>query len=487
MTGHITFLLNGEVQRLSGVTPATTLYQLLRSRGLTGTKEGCAEGDCGACTVAVTRIEDGEPRVRAVNSCIMLAGQLEGTSITTVEHLKGPDGMLHPCQRAMADAHASQCGFCTPGFVMSLYAAYATNAPTEQLQDVNDLLAGNLCRCTGYGPIIEAARRMKAVAEPAWAAERRAAEATALTNFPRDKNVEFTHDGQRLFSPTTADELARILILHPEATIVAGATDVGLWITKQFREVPILVSIARIAELTRLARSGDKLWIGAGVTYSEAHAMLGKLYPDLGELIRRLGSQLIRNSGTICGNIANGSPIGDMPPALIALGSTLVLRCGDTQRRMPLEDYFLAYGRQDRRPGEFVEAVEVQLSAKPSELKCYKISKRFDQDISAVCGCFNIGVDGGVVRTARICFGGMAGTPKRPAEVEIALVGKPWTLATVEAALPAFEVDYTPLTDLRASAGYRMMTAKNLLRRYFIETQVPCAQTRLAGVTAAFG
>jgi xanthine dehydrogenase small subunit len=487
MTGHISFLLNGEPQRLSGIAPSTTLYQLLRTRGLTGTKEGCAEGDCGACTVAIGDLEDGELKLRAVNSCILLVGQLQGRSVTTVEHIKGPSGELHPCQRAMADCHGSQCGFCTPGFVMSLYVAHATGAPAERLNDINDLLAGNLCRCTGYGPIIGAARQMTKAPEPEWIRERRPSEVHALERLDQNANIELTHGSQHLFSPVSVDELARIMTTHPDAAIVAGATDVGLWITKQFRDLPVLVHIDRIAALRQITRDGNILRIGAGVTYARAYGMLGSLYPDLGELIRRLGSPLIRNSGTIGGNIANGSPIGDMPPALIALGATLILRQGHKQRRMQLEDFFIAYGRQDRMPGEFVEAVEVSLDAQAHELKCYKVSKRFDQDISAVCGCFNIRINQGQVESARIAFGGMAGTPKRARSVEAALTGQPWSSATIEAAVRAFDGDYTPLSDHRASAAYRMMVAKNLLRRYFGETSASAGTVRLADLSSAMG
>jgi xanthine dehydrogenase small subunit len=483
MTDAISFLLNGEPQQLRDVAPATTLYQLLRHRGLTGTKEGCAEGDCGACTVALGAIEDGKLRLRAVNSCILLAGQLVGRSVTTIEHLQGPNGELHACQRAMVDCHGSQCGFCTPGFVMSLYVAHAMDTPTELLGDITDLLAGNLCRCTGYGPIIEAARQMKRVPAPSWDVERRAAEADALHNLDSNSSIDLTLGTQRLFSPTTSDELARIMAAHPEATIVAGATDVGLWVTKQHKILDVVVHVGRVAELQSISQDGDVLSIGAGVTYADVPRTLVQRYPDLGELIRRLGSPLIRNSGTIGGNIANGSPIGDMAPALIALGATLILRSATGQRRLPLENFFIAYGKQDLQSGEFIETIEVPLVTAPDEFKCYKVSKRLDQDISAVCGCFNIRVEAGRVARVRIAFGGMAGTPKRAQVVERALIGQTWTHHTIEAGVPLFESDYTPLSDLRASADYRMQVAKNLLRRYFHQTQAPAHETRLAGLS----
>lgn len=479
MSDAISFLLNGEMVSLRDVSPTLTLYQLLRARGLTGTKEGCAEGDCGACTVALGGNAKGGPALQAVNSCILLVGMLAGRAVTTVEHLQGPGGELHPCQRAMVECHGSQCGFCTPGMVMSLYVAHATSAPTTDLADINDLLAGNLCRCTGYGPIIAAARAMRTHPEPAWTTQRRRADAAALTTLDTGTAIDYRHGAQRLFSPTTSDQLAGLLLDHPTATIVAGATDVGLWITKQFRHLPLLIHIGRIAELQTITRNDATLRIGAGVTYAAAHGALGELWPDLGELIRRLGSPLIRNSGTIGGNIANGSPIGDMAPALIVLRATLVLRRGNVRRRLPLEAFFIGYGRQDRQTSEFIEAIEVPLDTRATELKCHKISKRFDQDVSGLCGAFNIRVEGGRITRARLAFGGMAGTPKRAVAVEAALVGQPWTSATIDAAVPKFEDDFTPLSDLRASAAYRLLVAKNLLRRVFLESTTPAAAPRL--------
>ncbi len=479
MPGEITFVLNGEVQRLAGVSPTTTLYQLIRARGLTGTKEGCAEGDCGACTVALGAIENGRLRLRAITSCILLVGQLQGKSVSTVEHIKGPAGELHPVQQAMVDGHGSQCGFCTPGFVMSLYVAHAMGAACERLEDINDLIAGNLCRCTGYGPIIAAARQIQTVPVPEWDAARRTAEASSLRDLEATSVGPF-NGRQRLFSPTKLHELTRIMAEYPDATIVAGATDVGLWVTKQHRDLPIVVHVDRVRELQSIGQEGDVLTIGAAVTYADLPRALLDRYSSLADLIRRIGSTQVRNCGTIGGNIANGSPIGDMAPALIALGATLVLRSAYGQRRIPLEDFFIAYGKQDRRVGEFVEAIEIPLDTMSHELKCYKVSKRLDQDISAVCGCFNIREEYGTITRARIAFGGMAGTPKRATHVEAALTGKPWSRDTIEAAVPAFAADFAPISDMRASADYRMLVAKNMARRYYREAQPGMATTRLA-------
>jgi xanthine dehydrogenase small subunit len=486
MRESISFLLNGQPESLRDIPPATTLLNYLRkTKRLTGTKEGCAEGDCGACTVVVGELRGGKVRYRAVNACILLLPMLEGRSVTTVEHLRGDDGELHPVQQALVDAHGSQCGFCTPGFVMSLYATYLSERKAPAVGRINDILAGNLCRCTGYGPIVKAAQAMYNL--PAPGAAPGESDLAQLQAIAHDETVALECRKRRFFSPATLAELARLYVEHPEATIVSGATDVGLWITKLHRDIPTFISTSRVAELQGVAEDGGSLRIGAAATWSDLEEAIGRHYPDFGELLRRFASVQVRNAATIGGNIANGSPIGDGPPALIALGARVILRKGSASRTLPLESFFIAYGKQDRQPGEFVAAIEVPLPERPERLKCYKISKRFDQDISAVCGCFNIDVAHGVVRGARICYGGMAATPKRAASVEAALVGKAWTLATVMDALPAFERDYAPLTDMRGSAAYRSQAARNLLVKYFHETQHPLRETRLVGREAAFG
>ncbi len=487
MADHVTFVLNGEIEIARDVSPTTTLLNYLRRvKRLTGTKEGCAEGDCGACTVVVGALSGEEVRYRAVNACILFVPMLEGRAVVTVDRLKGPEGVLHPCQQAMVDCHGSQCGFCTPGFVMSLYASYLSEAPPDQRR-IDDILAGNLCRCTGYGPIVRAAETMHDLPRANWDDARRARDRALLKDLRRERTLTFEHDGRRCFSPVDVEELARLYAAHPDAVIVAGATDVGLWVTKQHRRLATIIDIGRIASLRTIVATRDAIEIGAGATYSDVEATIARHYPDFAELIRRLGAVQVRNAGTIGGNVANGSPIGDSPPALSALGARLVLRRGATRRTLPLEDFFIAYGKQDRAPGEFVEQIEVPLLDDPARLKCYKLTKRFDQDISAVCGCFNVRVDGGKVIEARICFGGMAQTPRRARAVEAALADQPWTDATIERALLAFEHDYAPIGDMRGSADYRMQAAKNLLRRCHLESQAPAPATRLAGRAAAFG
>jgi xanthine dehydrogenase small subunit len=488
MRESIQFLLNGRLETLRNLPPATTLLNYLRKvKRLTGTKEGCAEGDCGACTVVIGELNEGHVCYRAVNACILLLGMLEGRSVTTVEHLRGADGRLHPVQQALLDAHASQCGFCTPGFVMSLYALYlGAEEPRPRRGRINDVLAGNLCRCTGYGPIVRAAQSMHDLPAPDTGVKE-SSDLVQLQAIAHRETVVLECGGRRFYSPASLEDFARLCAENPGATIVSGATDVGVWITKWHRDLASFIWTGRVGELKAVREEGALLRIGAAAPWSDVEPLIAQHFPDFGEVVRRFGSVQVRNTATIGGNIANGSPIGDAAPALIAIGARVVLRKEMRRRTLPLEAFFIAYGRQDRQPGEFVEAIEVPLLADPARLKCYKLSKRFDQDISAVCGAFNIDVVDGTVREARICYGGMAATPKRASSVEAALKDQAWTLATVMAALPAFDHDYAPLSDVRGSASYRARAAKNLLVKYFHERQRPLSETRLVGREAAFG
>ncbi|WP_299886319.1 xanthine dehydrogenase small subunit [uncultured Ruegeria sp.] len=441
---NITFLLNGETVELADVNPTATLLDWLREdRGLTGTKEGCNEGDCGACTVMVTD----EGGAKALNSCILFLPQLHGRAVRTVEGASGPLGEAHPVQQAMVDLHGSQCGFCTPGFVMSMVSSHINGATDHDTQ-----LAGNLCRCTGYAPIIRAAEAVEKHPVPVWV-----------------KDTPVTTQVTSSLLPGSSDELARIYAQYPDATLVAGATDVGLWVTKQLRDLDAVIFLNGCDDLKEIAITEDEIRFGAMVDMNRMGEALADLHPSYAEMIRRYASVQVRHAATLGGNIANGSPIGDNPPALIALSAAVHLRKGDVRRSIPMESFFIDYGKQDRAPGEFVEAIS--FPRQTDRLKCYKLSKRFDQDISAVCGCFKISVVDGVVADARIAFGGMAGIPKRAACVEAALVGEPWTLETIRAAIPAFADDFTPMTDMRASALYRLETAKALLERYFLEDQ----------------
>jgi xanthine dehydrogenase small subunit len=490
MSATVRFLLEGTVQEVSCSDPTMTLLNYLRYEAArTGTKEGCAEGDCGACTVVIGELVGDTVQYRAVNACIIFLPSLDGKELLTVESLKAQDGTLHPVQQALVETHGSQCGFCTPGFVMSLYALYLRGTLSSR-GEIEDALAGNLCRCTGYGPIIEAATLMFDIAGPA--APDVAEAAARLRQIQRMDTLTVKGAGsvsgteKHFHAPVTKAALADLLAANPGATILAGGTDVGLWVTKMHRELTCVIDIGRVEGIRNITDTGTHIEIGAGVIYSDAEDLLASLYPDMGEVIRRIGSRQIRNSGTIGGNIANGSPIGDMPPLLIAAGAEVRLKSVRGIRTLPLEGFFIDYGKQDRADDEFVEAVLVPKPHDGQLYRAYKLSKRFDQDISAVCAGIAITLRGNEIKAARIAYGGMAATPKRAAAAEAALVGKSWSQETVEAAMAAMAEDFTPLTDMRASAAYRMQAAQNLLMKAFVESSMETA-TRLVGKEAAHG
>ncbi|PZN97264.1 MAG: xanthine dehydrogenase small subunit [Hyphomicrobiales bacterium] len=506
MRDTLRFLLGDELIEIASCNPTLTVLDWLRlDQRLTGSKEGCAEGDCGACTVVVGRLDRGRLRYEAINACIRFLPTLDGCQVLTVEHLKGEVGALHPVQQAMVDCHGSQCGFCTPGIVMSLFALWL-NEDAPSVSRIEDALAGNLCRCTGYEPIIAAAQRMYRLEE----ARRfdRDAVAAQLREMADTETLALNGPKGRFLAPATVGALADLVMRHPDATLVAGATDVGLWVTKGMRRLDPVIYLGRIEPLRAIEDRGHHLDIGAMATHAEVRPALAALSPQLDELMRRFGGEQVRNAGTIGGNIANGSPIGDLPPALIALGARLVLARtprshnphpeeaasaavpkdeggGLSRRTIPLEDFFLDYRKQDRREGEFVEAVIVPKLATDALFHISKISKRFDEDISAVCGAFFLRRDArGLIVEARLAYGGMAGIPKRATAAEEALLGKAWDEAAVAAAIAALPTDFTPLSDMRASARYRLTVAGNLLRRFLIETTQPGVETRVAGLLA---
>lgn len=485
----IQFLLNDKIVERTDVSATETLLDFLRlDRKLRGTKEGCAEGDCGACTVLVGRLFNGQLKYESVNACIRFVGSLDGCHVVTVEALAGTDGTLHPVQQAMVDTHASQCGFCTPGFVMSLYGLWMQN-PQPNTQEIEKALQGNLCRCTGYAAIIRAAESVSAVGDlkkdPLVAERARVTE--QLLALRDGKRVVIGEGKQQLILPANVDDFADVLENNPGATIVAGSTDVGLWVTKFMREIGPVVFLSHLDDLRQISEGGDGLTLGAGVSYTEAYPAIIRHFSQLTELWNRIGGQQVRNMGTVGGNVANGSPIGDTPPALIGLGATVLLRKGKIRRSVPIENYFIEYGKQDRSPGEFVEAIQIPYLGADDLYGVYKISKRLDEDISSVCGAFRIVLDErGRVKSAVIAFGGLAGTPKRAGAVEQALVGAVWDEGAIEKAIAAFSDDFTPLTDWRASADYRLLVAKNLLRRFYLETGGE-KNVRLNRYEAAFG
>jgi xanthine dehydrogenase small subunit len=471
MSEPIRFYYQGKVREVSGMAPTRTVLQHLREDlHCTGTKEGCAEGDCGACTVVIGSLENGELALKAVNACIQFLPTLDGKALFTVEDLQQAGGALHPVQQAMVECNGSQCGFCTPGFVMSLWGMYLKQDGRQPSRcQVDEALSGNLCRCTGYRPIIDAARRMGELPRVEFD---RAALAARLSGLRRDSMATYSAGGQSFFAPRTLDELAQVRAQHPDALLLAGSTDIGLWVTKQLREIGDIIYLGHVDALKAITESGGMIDIGAGATLDDAYQAVCRHYPEqLSGMWQRFASLPIRNAGTLGGNVANGSPIGDSMPWLIALGAELVLRGPAGVRTMALEDFYLGYQKKDLQPGEFVQAVRVPMPRAGVQFRTYKLAKRFDQDISAVCAAFAFRLDGDLVADARIAFGGMAATPQRAARTEALLNGRPWSEQTLREAMAMLAEDYAPLSDMRASSAYRMKAAQNLLRRFWFETR----------------
>ncbi|WP_421996730.1 xanthine dehydrogenase small subunit [Reyranella sp.] len=455
MAARIRFVINDQPVEIAGLSPMTTLLDWLREhRGLRGTKEGCAEGDCGACTVVLERADG---RRAPINSCIALLGQLDGLAVRTVEGLRGADGGPHAVQTAMAEADATQCGFCTPGFVMSAYA-FAAGGEAATPDAIHEALAGNLCRCTGYRPIVAAFSAVAGLAPEPATEPKGALEA-------RKASVDF--DGT-FHAPRSLADLLALRARHPAALLLAGGTDLGLLASRSRKPPAAVIHVAHVPELTTVAETGDTLTLGAAVSYAESLPLLSRHFPALRTYLSRLGSRQIRSLGTLGGNIGTASPIGDMPPVLIALGATLRLTSSRGVRGLPLEDFFLDYRKTALAPDEVIESIAIPLLSADEAFFCDKLSKRRDQDISTVAAGYRLRLAGERVVAARLAFGGMAATPRRAPAAEAALVKD-----GAEAAATTVQQEFQPIDDWRGSAAYRRQAAGNLLRRLGLRLAAP--------------
>jgi xanthine dehydrogenase small subunit len=465
----VRFLLNGKPVSEASAPPTMTVLDWLRGRArLTGTKEGCAEGDCGACTIVLGRRSNGALQFQAVNSCLMMLPQVDRCAVLTVEGLAGPDGGLHPVQQAMIDTDATQCGFCTPGFVMAMFAFHHGGEAADTAL-IHDALAGNLCRCTGYRSIVEACRRLGSGPADRFAAE---APATADALAALSPCADYRHGVQMFRAPRSLDALFAAMAEAPEAILLGGGTDLGLRVSKDREALPVVIALGEVEGLRSITTTAKALEIGGAVTYTQALPHLDQHFPSFGALVRRIGSRQIRNLGTIAGNLATASPIGDTIACLIALDATVTLASCRGVRTLSVETFITGYRTTALAAGEVIAAIRIPLLAAGQEFAVYKLSKRFDQDISTVIGAFRLERAGEAVRDIRLAYGGMGPRAMRAAGVEAALGGQPWTpaaLADVDALLAR---DFTPMSDHRGGASYRLRAAAGLLRRFQLETTV---------------
>lgn len=454
------FQINGRWHTENNVSPTTTLLDYLRLNArLTGTKEGCAEGDCGACTVVVgLPQDDGSMAWRAVNSCLVLVPQVDGLPVITVEGLAQPDGTLHSVQQSLIDADATQCGFCTPGFAMAMFA-FAQGGEARDDETIHEALAGNLCRCTGYRPIVEACKTMRA--DPP---------GCGLAEHAGEPLPEYRRGAQLYLAPRSIGELVEAKANHPGAFVLGGGTDLGIRVSKEREAFPVVISTQWVSELRAVSEDRDKLTIGGGVTYTKALPSLDEHFPSFAALVRRIGSRQIRNIGTLAANIANASPIGDTIPCLMALDATIVLRSRRGIRRVKADDFITGYRKTAMEKDEIIAAIEIPKLEPDTSFTVYKLSKRFDQDISTVIGAYRLSVGGGHVVGLRAAYGGMAATTARARHVEAALTGKPWTAETLRDIDALIAQDFQPMTDHRGTDAYRLRAAANLVRRLQIET-----------------
>ena len=464
LSNQLTLTINGELVCLKDADPTRTLLEYLRNSDRMGTKEGCGDGDCGACTVAlIGKGADGKPHYQAVNSCLIPLGAIADREVITVEGVA--NGQLHPVQTAMVELGGSQCGYCTPGFIISLFTAYYDRA----LDDM--AIEGNLCRCTGYLPIRRAAQQVAAQSIEISDPFSRALEQAAVDLLP----VHYGNGDRQFYRPIQLAEVFALWQQHPNATLVAGATDLGLELSWHRQNYPVMISLEAVAELQKLEQTAEWVEIGAAVPLSHIEATLQGVFPSLDEMLHWFAARQVRNRATLGGNIGTASPIGDLPPVLLSLDATLRLASANGSRILPLADFFKGYRQTDLQSGEVIVSILIPKAISPGAIRrlsqSYKIGKRGTDDISIVAAAFTIDLgDRNQILQARLAYGGVAATPIRAIAVEQFLIGKPWTISTVQQAKALLSEAFTPLTDLRGSADYRQRLIVNLFEKFFVES-----------------
>ena len=466
MGNIIRFVFENKIHEIKNLDPNETILNFIRLRlKKTGTKEGCAEGGCGACTVVIGQLEKNNIIYKAINSCIAFTTSLEGKQLLIVEDLMQKNGSLHPVQTAMVNFHGSQCGFCTPGFVMSLFSMYKNNTFYDK-ETIEETISGNLCRCTGYRPIIDAAKSLNNRKPDQFKKSEK--KTIALLNKIRPKNIFINIENKKYFAPRTVIELKKIIKKYPKVKFLSGGTDMSLIVTKQKKDIENIVYLNSIDELNYIKENNKYIEVGATTPLIKFELFIKKYYPDFNTILKRYGSVQIRNVATIAGNIATASPIGDSLPLLLSLDASISIESFNKKSRLSLNDFFISYRKTKLKKGQFISSIRIPIYKK-NIFKAYKISKRIDDDISSVCASFNLAIVNKKIKTIKIAYGGMAPTPKRAIHCEKILLNSDFSEEIILKAQICLEKDFQPIDDMRASKNYRMEIAKNLLLKCFAE------------------
>jgi xanthine dehydrogenase small subunit len=466
MGNIVRFVFENKIYEIKDLDPNETILNFIRLRlKKTGTKEGCAEGGCGACTVVIGELEKNNITYKAINSCIAFTTSLEGKQLLIVEDLMQKNGSLHPVQTAMVNFHGSQCGFCTPGFVMSLFSMYKNHTFYDK-ETIEETISGNLCRCTGYRPIIDAAKSLNNRKPDQFKESEK--KTISLLKKIRPKNIFINIENKKYFAPRTVIELKKIIKKYPKVKFLSGGTDMSLIVTKQKKEIENIVYLNSIDELNYIKENNKYIEVGATTSLIKFELFIKKYYPDFNTILKRYGSVQIRNVATIAGNIATASPIGDSLPLLLSLDASISIESFNKKSRLSLKDFFISYRKTKLKKGQFISSIRIPIYKK-NIFKAYKISKRIDDDISSVCASFNLAIVNKKIKNIKIAYGGMAPIPKRAIHCEKILLNSDFSEEIILKAQICLEKDFQPIDDMRASKNYRMEIAKNLLLKCFAE------------------